>query len=415
MVIFLIVRKYSEWSSQMKIVSKAILPLILLSVFLGIASTALADAGVFTGNGQSLHQISSKTVQLVSIDVTIVLGRGRFLFDGGVAGMDQAEYLCKFVLRSLSDKPEEVQVGFPVDSEFARQSETASPAESSEWVLSYAFIARDDKDTYHVEFVQREPEKGPGEFGHIFSWKMHFEPKETKTLTVSYHIPMSMGLASTAKDEGRHGFGAGAFRMEMLDLALLEEAGYITSTGSSWAGNVETATFTLIIDPFERYLNHRGVIEEIPPEIGDKAAEQHESPLPVQHPWWFKKIAPVGWKEVKGGVQWSYKDFKPKDSIGVQYYMTQIPEIPGEVDVFVDRFLKRLAPSDFPVVELTRARDVLLATYGKEPDDIQTKIFVEAQLWYAPRIDFSMANLSAPQKAVLAKLNARIKTAKDTK
>jgi hypothetical protein len=69
---------------------KCLLP-VLLFLALGTASSAVADAGVFTGNGQNLHQITSETVQLVSIDVTIVLGRGRFLFGGGAPGMDQAE------------------------------------------------------------------------------------------------------------------------------------------------------------------------------------------------------------------------------------------------------------------------------------------------------------------------------------
>ncbi len=53
-----------------------VVPLILLSLISGTASPALGDAGVFTGNGQNLHQITSKTVQLVSIDVAIILGRG---------------------------------------------------------------------------------------------------------------------------------------------------------------------------------------------------------------------------------------------------------------------------------------------------------------------------------------------------
>jgi hypothetical protein len=63
--------------------------LLALSAF---GTVALPDAGVFTGNGQNLHQISTKDVQLVSIEVTIVPGRGRFLFDGTVPGMDRTEY-----------------------------------------------------------------------------------------------------------------------------------------------------------------------------------------------------------------------------------------------------------------------------------------------------------------------------------
>src|SRR5580658_5568285 len=95
----------------------AVLPIVLVLSFLilGTSSPAAADAGVFTGNGQNLRQISSKSIQHVSI----IPGRGPFLFDGTVPGMDEVHYECAFVLRNLTDKPEEVQVGFPVDSQFA--------------------------------------------------------------------------------------------------------------------------------------------------------------------------------------------------------------------------------------------------------------------------------------------------------
>jgi hypothetical protein len=105
-------------------------------------SPTFADAGVFTGNGQNLHQITSKTIRLESIDVNIVLERGPFLFDGTVPGMDRAEYICTFVLQNLSDKPEDVQVGFPVDSEFSKGADKVSEEESKNWVLEYSFLAR---------------------------------------------------------------------------------------------------------------------------------------------------------------------------------------------------------------------------------------------------------------------------------
>jgi hypothetical protein len=94
--------------------------------------------------------------------------------------------------------------------------------------------------------------------------------------------------------------------MRLLVAAQLEMAGYVTSTGSSWAGNVETARFTVLTEPFERYLNHRGW------------TEQDANPIfPVRYPWWFRQVTPTGWQAVKGGVQWSYKDFKPKDPITI--------------------------------------------------------------------------------------------------
>jgi hypothetical protein len=388
---------------------------VLLTPVLVTASLAVADAGVFTGNGQNLHQITSETVQLVSIDVTIVPGRGRFLFNGTVPGMDRAEYECTFVLRNLSDQQEDIQVGFPVDSQFAKGHEPESPQESKNWIFEYGFIARDEKTTYHVEFVRRKPQSGPGEFGSVFTWNMHFAPKENRTLTVQYQIPISMGLVDTLKDQNTAPAGTGALSQELLEIAQLEMTGYVTSTGSSWAGNVESATFTMITEPFERYLDRRGMTEEELTDMDHEQAERFESSFPVRHPWWFREIKPEGWQAVKGGVQWRYKDFKPKDPIEVRYYMTQYPRLPDEVDAFVDRFLKGIGPNGSAATELGRLKQIVLATYGKEPEDDTAKAFASQQTWYAPHKDFSMAGLSEPQQTVLKKIDARIGAAKSSK
>jgi hypothetical protein len=418
----------------MKVSLKAITPLFSLFVFLGSASPALADAGVFFGNGQDLHQITSKSIHLISIDVTIALGEGVLPASPELAGLDKnqleiisgnlATYRCIFVLQSLSDQPEEVQVGFPVESSVVPQDEHTSSADLSAWVKDYHFNARDEKNTYPVEFVRRKPKDGPNEFGSIFTWKMQFAPRETRTLIVTYQIAISMGLASTGKEDGmgkmtpearewyRTRSQSGAFRPERLDLALMRGAGYITSTGSSWSGNVESATFTLITDSFEQKLEQNGI-----PGFAEQSQIEapRTPPFPLQHPMWFRKITPDGWKAVKGGLQWSYRNYKPKDSIGVAYYLTQLPNAPEDVDKFVDWFLKRLEPTDSAVVDLIRVKDVVLATYGKEPEDSLTKRFVEDQLWYAPRKDFSYSSLNTAQKSVLANLDARIEIAKGKK
>jgi hypothetical protein len=405
------VRRYpGHLGAQMKSNSIKLLLIVSFAVVLGISSRSFGDAGVFTGNGQDLHQITSKTVQLVSIDVTIILGRGPFLFDGSVPGMDLAEYQCTFLLRNLSDKDEEIKVGFPVDSEFARGSKPDSPSESRDWVLEYGFIALDQKTTYHVEFVRRKPQSGPGEFGSVFVWNMRFSPKETKSLTVQYRIPMSMGLVPMEKDE-KAAPGPGVFGQEFLNIGSLDMAGYITSTGSSWAGNVESAKFTLITEPFEKYFKRRGIGEESDVEMDREAAEQFNSSFPVRHPWWFRRIEPQGWKPIEGGVQWQYKDYKPKDSISVSYYTTPFPQSPEEVDALVDRFLKGLGPGESAATQLGRLKQVILATYGNEPEDGAAKSFASRQLWYEPRKDFSLDHLNASQRAVLEKIDRRIATA----
>ena len=381
--------------------------MLALSSLLLTAPSAVADAGVFTGNGQDLHQITSKTIQLVSIDVTIVLGRGPFLFDGSVPGMDRAEYHCTFMLRNLSDKTEEVEVGFPVDSQFAKGTKTISPKESENWVLEYGFIARDEGETYHVDFIRRTPHPGPGEFSSVFVWKMHFSSNETRNLTVQYRIPMSMGLVPLQKDE-KAPLASDVFGQELLTISQLDMAGYITSTGASWAGNVDAAKFTLITEPFERYFEHRGLIEETTNKLGSDEYERFNSSFPVHHPYWFRQIEPAGWKVIKGGVQWEYKDFKPKEAIEVRYYTTPFPQLPDEVSPFVDRFVKALGPTESVGTQLTRLREVQLAIYGCEPRDSRAMSFVSQQLWYQPRKDCSIEQLSNTQKSVLKKIDQRI-------
>jgi hypothetical protein len=386
--------------------------LLTLAVVACAAPLAWADAGVFEGNGQNLRQVTSESVQLVSIDVKIILGRGPFLFDGTVPGMDEARYSCVFVLRNLTAKPVEVQVGFPVDSQFAPKREPIPPADATDWVLRYGFIARDERATYHVDFVYRPP-KGPGEAGSLFVWKMHFEGKQTRTLTVQYRIPIAVALAGTEAEatlrellghpETHFAVSAG------LDGAVLEMAGYVTATGSSWAGKVEKATFTVFTRAFERYLNQRGSVESAPE---DSPAHQADAADWVQHPWWFRQITPTGWQKVEGGIEWRYQDFKPKEPIAISYYVTRFPRAPEDVPIFVRSLRKALGNAPDWQPKLQMVREILLATYGKQPESASARAFAERQIWYAPRKDFSLGDLTAAQQAVLKAFDAQIAEAK---
>jgi hypothetical protein len=137
-----------------------------------VTATVWGDAGVFTGSGQDLRQISSESVQLVSIDVTITLERGPSLFDGGVPGMDEIDYNCKFILHNLTDKKCAVQVGFPIDSEFARLRSADTPKVEQDWVGQYNFTARDEKNTYNVSFQRTDAKKKDVPYSAIFTWTM---------------------------------------------------------------------------------------------------------------------------------------------------------------------------------------------------------------------------------------------------
>ena len=375
----------------------------------------LADVGVFTGNGQNLRQVTTKTIHLASIDVVIVLGRGRFLFDGGVPGMDSVDFECKFVLQSTTGKKEEVQIGFPIDSQFAGPPYDREKQDPAGWVLNYGFIARDENTTYHVDFVRPEGKaKGRNlESRALFVWKMNFAANETKTLNVRYRIPMSMTLHNTRKD-GRDVPEDDADKssnpLRRIEECFLEASGYMTETGSSWAGNVEKATFTLITKPFERYLDRRGLIEQSVGDMPPEEAARFQKQFPVQHPWWFRQISPEGWKETEEGIRWEYHDFKPKDPISVRYYETQIPRLAQEVDPYVEGLRKAVQESRHGglAAEMEIEKQILLATFGKEPVDRAARDFVKDQVWYTPKKNFSMSDLSKGQQCVIDALDRRM-------
>ncbi|HEV2970509.1 MAG TPA: hypothetical protein VGY55_11005 [Pirellulales bacterium] len=384
--------------------------LAIAFIFL-LSSAAWADVGVFTGTGQSVKQISNESVQLVSIDVTILLERGRFLFDGGVPGLDEVEYDCRFALRNLTDKACSVQVGFPIDSQFAKLPNDPKRA-GKDWVSEYSFNARDVKNTYHVDCQFSDPQKTNYAYSAIFTWMINLQAKETRALIVQYRIPMSVTLASTSKRGlGESSKGIQEHRwMQLLDSSTLEIAGYTTETGSSWAGSVEKATFKVVTAPFEKYLEHRGLLER---KLDDLPADEREimkMNYPVHYVWSFRDVQPTGWQPVEGGVKWEYKDYKPKDAITIRYFLMQFPRQHSEVDPWVDAILRNIPDPHQQAGELAVAKQILMATYGQEPTDEAARAFAEDQIWYARRKDFAISKLSKEQQAVLAAVDRRLET-----
>src|ERR1700751_4600409 len=135
--------------------------------------------------------------------------------------------------------------------------------------------------------------------------------------------------------------------------------------------------------------------------------------LPAYHTWWYQALSPAGWHELsEGGVQWRYSDFKPKDPISISYYLTQLPSSADDVPAFVEHLRALSTDTDNLQEKLSLIQEIVLASYGKDPDSPEGKRFALAQRWFAPRKDFSMSDLTERQKAVLLKLDSIIANAK---
>lgn len=391
-------------------------------VIAAAAISARADVGVFTGTGQNLQQITTADIQLVSIDVTIMPVRGRFLFDGTVPGLDMVEYDCTFVLRNLTDKVCEVRAGFPLDSQFAHSSE-AGIVDKADWVSQYSFIAREENMTYHpkIGWWSKKDSGGPKA---LFNWTMNFEAKQTKELKVQYRLPMSETIATTAKQGKNRGLldktGNPWLDSTFLVSGLVEFAGYTTETGSSWAEHVERAEFKLITAPFERYLNHRPLFDSLPPGRSNDEFESSADRSPMRaamlrHAWWYREISPDGWQETPDGVKWSYKDFKPKDLITIRYYLTFFPRVPEEISAWIDDLCRAETDQKMSPDDLSLIRQVILATYGQAPKNGLVRRFVENQVWYHPQKNFSLSNLTPDQRGIVTAIDRRIESMKSGK
>ena len=334
-------------------------------------------------------------MQLVSEDVTIKPNCSRYL------PTDSVDYRCTFTLKNLTAKPLKIQVGFPLDSQFARKKEQPP---TTDLVLDYGFIARDDKTTYHIRFVPNDSEK---KFSRLFLWDMAFDPAETKALHVAYRLGMSQGVSSTRKDQET------LLRYEkrwhnVLEVCFIESFYYVTETGKSWAGPIEHATFCVETAGLEYCLKHRPMRDfDLPnPETAQEKLE-YATTIPMIGGAFYQSIEPSGWNsDAKTGMTtWEYRNYKPGDPLYFTYRFVAIPRTAADCESWIKYVLGR-KPNKTDLAEL---REIAAAFYGIAPKSASAKRFVEQQIWYHPNDGLREAGLNEDQRAVLARLDSILK------
>jgi hypothetical protein len=402
-----------------------------------------ANTGIFEGSGHTIKLVKSEDVEMRSEDVTIVPGRGPFLFND--SAMDRVEYRCKFVLHNRSKKRVAIQVGFPLNSQFMGPPGNPDEYDETTLVLKYKFIVRDKGKTYHVRFVPRDKDK---KLATIFLWDMSFEGDEVRTLHVAYEIPMATGLSNTDNKwpEVRY---AKAWYWSTLTPCLYEGVDYVTVTGQSWAGPIRNATFRLNVSGFEQYLRNRFLLEQSAlareklaafqkadreyettmrksikgrvEEANSLAKKEGRSGPPVSESelealldeemrtrrfdYWhirdrliYRQTGPDGWKEKDGTITWEFKDYQPREPIRVSYFLTTLPKTPDGIPSFVKAVLGK-TPSRGDLSDL---REIYLAWWGIVPKSKSVREFVSNQVWYSPKSDMTVDKLTAEQKAVVS-------------
>jgi hypothetical protein len=386
-----------------------------------ISTFAFGNPGVFDGSGQTIKLIRSEDVQMKSEKVIITPMRGPFLFDGSLVSCDRADYDCTYVLHNRSKKEVSIQVGFPLRS-WVFPTMSGKAEDVTERVLHYKFIARDEKNTYHVRFASKDAEE---KLGTIFLWDMTLAPQESRTLRVAYVMPMYWELATMYADLTKMTKDK-LWLVLKLPFGIEEGLSYVTETGNSWAGPIEDAEFEVRLSGFEQYLKKRPISEASIPfsrfamntaSTNDKSAdksttakvkENAQDTLPITECHIHRKITPDGWQEKDGVIRWHYKNFRPKDEIEIKYISAPLPKNPDDLPGFTRYLFDGKGTKE----DWGELRELFLALWGIKPKSELILQFVSAQKWYSPEKDMTAEKLSADQKAFLAEFDRLAKNVK---
>ncbi len=343
--------------------------LLTVLSFCALVADCFANAGVFSGNGQTLELTSEQQVQMVSEEITITPGRGPNLFDGGTAGADRVDFRCLFTLKNLTAETVTAQVGFPLDAEDSLHNSTA-PRTTSELIAAYRFIAQDEQGVHNVTYTPGDRHK---KLRHLFLWTMTFTPGEEKKLRIDYTMPISMGLVEVVKASRSTPYAKTWY--SELEGALVEEFGYVTITGASWAGTIKKAEFTVDAGRFDDYLTHRPLVETNDPVTKARALRK----IPVEHPTLFRLYSPEGWQtDSQGNHRLVHTDYVPAENLRFRYYLLLFPRTVAELE----KTLPRLKKSPWSSEDYVDLRDILREYNGDKTGNPRLSEFLENQLWH---------------------------------
>lgn len=363
-----------------------------------LIGTAEANVGIYYGSGHTLKLISTSKVQLVSEDVTIEA----VPFVRPPTMIGRAHYRGQYVLKNISSEPVSMKVGFPIDSGTMSERVAAqgTPEQLAKFVVDLGFLVRDEARTYHLEvarssgFARR----------YIFHWDMKLEPGETRTLHIRYQLPISLTAASSLREPDKDRVSLSQLE-KTLEPAIRVFFAYITETGASWAGPIESARFSVEFKDLKETISNKTFAD-----MFGAPGEEKDKPAMLRKPTVFVKTSPDRFNSTKNETaQWYSAPYEPGDPIRVDFWLTWIPNHPAHLPFFIEAAYKTSKP---PREKLVQLRDVLLCSMGKRAASEKVAQIVERFVWYEPKEGFDEAKLSPSQKKMLRALDRMIHDAK---
>ena len=358
-------------------------PLLILTLCC-LPGLAQANAGVFAGSGQTVKLVGTDRIRMIKEAVRIEL-EVRDVVQDTLRGKGYvAKYDCRFQLRNLKSNPVSIQVGFPLNSQFFEPP--YGPEEGRDLVEQYKFRAGTSRGAkYQTDWRPRDEEN---KFASIILWNMKFRPGETIDLVVEYEIPFSQALSTTGREWNRrpakewYSKLAGAFEMSFE---------YVTETGKSWFGRIDSASFRIDAKDLEHDLTRNGIY------LGPVGPETRQ--LASLFQTLYCDVSPSGWKERNGVLVWEYANYSPGEPIRVRYFPSSIPSSRAHCKAVVSWALGETPSNE----DLRDFREIVAAYYGELPQTERVKAFVENQWWFP-----AARRLGGNQKEVLGYMDSLV-------
>jgi len=302
---------------------------VLFAIMLLKPVLVLGNVGIFEGFGQSVRLETSAKVQMVSEEVDIYLLRAGGPVSGSLDYRDRARYICKFILKNLTNEAVTVSTGFPLSSEYINTIKDTA-VNQAELISSYNFVAGTETGSYSIKYLPYDTEK---KYGDIFIWSMVFKPNETINLLVSYEINGYTGLGNSARNQNADPEKIFPGYLDSLTSGFLKIFGYVTTTGKSWTGKIEVATFRIHLGGFEDYLVQRGAFEALPMD------PNHENDR-IEFPTLVRDVQPADWTEIRDNkmdrtLVKEYSNFEPEQDIMISYLFCSIPTNVAEYQHYI--------------------------------------------------------------------------------
>ena len=259
------------------------------------------NIGVFLGGGSDLKVSKADHVKLKSEKVDFKFSTPNKIGKWGVEALSMVEVNATFKTENVSNTTQKLQLSFPLSFNEMRARDVVLPA------LNFAVISNGEKR--EALFT-----KGAKKYQNLYSWSENYNPKEEKTLNVSY------GLYTSVMAPGIDIFTGNKRQVIPVFVFGFD---YITETAKSWKGSIEDALFTADLTDWIQAMDAEP--QSPVAELLKNDEEVIYEALSVDRPLMFLTFEKHGRRVEQNVIKWHFKNGLPVKSLFISITYAYVP------------------------------------------------------------------------------------------